>query len=1041
MEDEVFRMTAVANNSYKWDIPPHWNGALITGATNTSVKMSPHPGAMIALYPSPEVALRVNEFATAMTAIEPTFTPAHAADLHVTLVYLAEDASAIEREKYEALWETLSAAVFSPLVGALNGIGRFTDPDSGAIYLNVDSPALPEFRQKLIDLVKSVGITPVENHGFTPHLTIGYAPVDNTQMVLPTVEVIPVDFQRLVLVWNGERTQFEAARLDPAAAEAARAVVEAQTVEQIADEEAMVTLVDGEGKTIKALTSELLVSYGGAIKAIASTAVSPDGNPIMRVGGYVVHWGSEDDKDLDDQYFAPDTDYYLGYFSTRPALYHHGIDLKVKGMKVGTIDHIHADDVGLWAEAQIELYNDYVRAIHQMVKRGLLKWSSGALPQLVTAAKNGKILTWPIVEGSLTPTPAKPFGTLIVPVKALKALPLPDLTKELIAEESSDVEAAPQLMPERETSPQHELEPEHSIISARFPSSSSSSSTSLETAVNTSLVTDAAPSTINEGEPMTPESLLVILKAMAEKLGIQLDEQQQQAALEAALSAYGQLAETVAPVSAEEAAKMTEEEIAKQEEEAAMKAVRNPAFLQQIAQIVRQSVPVREPAFAPTLKTAVGAAVAALPPGQSQTGAFRGNGNGNGNGRQPHIEVSSKYARLSAEDMSFVARFMKAIKARDQQAWTPAPEFMRELVDKADRAIKTGATYEKETLRGVKAWKANELNYSTLAAGGDEWVPTMWLDRIWELTRIENVVAPQFMEVDMPSNPYELPIESTDPTVSRVAETKDETQMTLAASGSPIPDSKVTTGKVTLNADKLALRVMFSEEVDEDSIIPFAGQLRNQAQRAILDAIDFVDLNADDTASGNINLDGGTPAATDKYNVVFKGIIYTGLVANSGNNKVDMGGVAPTLQYIRAARWKLASRYASRPQDLVIFCDAATYAKLLNLPEFLTMDKIGAQATIVTGMVGQIDGIPVLLTNEMALAAANGKVSSTGTNNTFGRLVYAHKPSFYQGYRRRVTVDLERLSYYDSWVLTATVRPAFVARDATCASILYNIAV
>ena len=60
----------------------------------------------------------------------------------------------------------------------------------------------------------------------------------------------------------------------------------------------------------------------------------------------------------------------------------------------------------------------------------------------------------------------------------------------------------------------------------------------------------------------------------------------------------------------------------------------------------------------------------------------------------------------------------------------------------------------------------------------------------------------------MPSNPFELPIEGTDPTVFFVPESSDEAQLTLG-SGNPIPDSKIGSGKVQLAAKKLALRVGF----------------------------------------------------------------------------------------------------------------------------------------------------------------------------------------------------------------------------------------
>jgi hypothetical protein len=133
--------------------------------------------------------------------------------------------------------------------------------------------------------------------------------------------------------------------------------------------------------------------------------------------------------------------------------------------------------------------------------------------------------------------------------------------------------------------------------------------------------------------------------------------------------------------------------------------------------------------------------------------------------------------------------------------------------------------------------------------------------------------------------------------------------------------------------------------------------------------------------------------------------------------------------------------YAQRPNDIVYLVGGEVFAKLLSLDEFLTMDKIGQQATILNGMIGSIDGSPVLTSAELTLAEADGKKSATPSNNTLGRMAVIHRPTWFVGYRRRVAVDISYLPYYDSYQLTATVRLAFVHQDDDSASVLYNLAV
>src|SRR5215813_4718599 len=42
-----------------------------------------------------------------------------------------------------------------------------------------------------------------------------------------------------------------------------------------------------------------------------------------RVGGYLVVWGSPQQRDLQGEYFTPKTDLGLGWYDQRPVLYHH----------------------------------------------------------------------------------------------------------------------------------------------------------------------------------------------------------------------------------------------------------------------------------------------------------------------------------------------------------------------------------------------------------------------------------------------------------------------------------------------------------------------------------------------------------------------------------------------------------------------------------------------------------------------------------------------------------------------------------------------
>ncbi len=160
-------------------------------------------------------------------------------------------------------------------------------------------------------------------------------------------------------------------------------------------------------------------------RAPASTAVKAlDGRG--RVGGYLVVWGDADRRDLQGEYFTPDTELGLDWYPRRPVLYQHGLDGALGPKMIGQIEALRPDATGVWVEAQLDLRNHWARAVLELVGRAALGWSSGSLPHLVAVEPDGHIRRWPIVEGSLTPTPAEPRLTDAVTVKAaFEALGLP----------------------------------------------------------------------------------------------------------------------------------------------------------------------------------------------------------------------------------------------------------------------------------------------------------------------------------------------------------------------------------------------------------------------------------------------------------------------------------------------------------------------------------------------------------------------------------------------------------------------------------------
>lgn len=389
-----------------------------------------------------------------------------------------------------------------------------------------------------------------------------------------------------------------------------------------------------------------------------------------------------------------------------------------------------------------------------------------------------------------------------------------------------------------------------------------------------------------------------------------------------------------------------------------------------------------------------------------------------GSADSPQISVKTTWERygLDYRDMAY---YYSLKQAQTGGTWHPDKPFLQELADGAMKASgESDVVFQPTTIKSLAAIKANELVHTQNTGFGEEAIPDLWMNEVWRRERMENVVAQLFGTIEMTSNPFNVPLEGVDPEMYAVPETTDIAQLTLTGDN-PTPVTKAGTDKLQLVAAKLALRIAISDEEEEDALYSVLAEQRQKALQVVDRTIDSVMLNADDSTSGNVNLDGGTPSAFDNY--MFGG--GTGLVYQAiSRGLLVQAASVPTLALFRELRFTLDPSVSIYPSDLAFIVDPYVYAKLLDIPEFLTVDKMGPNATVVTGVVGSIDGVPVRVTNELKQAAANGKVSSTAGNNTKGRAICVYTPAHKFGYRRRIRMKQFSLPGTDAEHLSASVR-------------------
>ena len=113
-------------------------------------------------------------------------------------------------------------------------------------------------------------------------------------------------------------------------------------------------------------------------------------------------------------------------------------------------------------------------------------------------------------------------------------------------------------------------------------------------------------------------------------------------------------------------------------------------------------------------------------------------------------------------------------------------------------------------------------------------------------------------------------------------------------------------------------------------------------------------------------------------------------------------------------------RYGVRPSELAWIMDVNTFIRAQSVDAFRTMDKLGPNATLLSGMLGAVEGIPVIVSEQMRLADSDGKVTDGGNTTDTGRLLLVNRNQWAQGFRRNLRVDVDRDTQKRQTVVTVS---------------------
>lgn len=266
---------------------------------------------------------------------------------------------------------------------------------------------------------------------------------------------------------------------------------------------------------------------------------------------------------------------------------------------------------------------------------------------------------------------------------------------------------------------------------------------------------------------------------------------------------------------------------------------------------------------------------------------------------------------------------------------------------------------------------------------------------IYEEMEQQLVIAPMFDRIQVDAKTFRVPVANED-TDDYVAQFASGTYATGIGDVTNVPTSNQhAISSVDFTPHKFMVTTHLAKDEEEDTILPLIDFLRRAATRRLSRSIDKAILRGTGALTGFT----ANPAGTSTYASVVKGIItMANQVATDGLTvRTADATTKASAANIASARAKMGKYGLQLGDHLVYLTTIEGYNELVTTSDFRTVDKFGPNATYLTGSVGAVYGIPVVITEFLDNVGSN--------SNSIGALVY--KPGFMIAERRGIEIESE----------------------------------
>lgn len=303
------------------------------------------------------------------------------------------------------------------------------------------------------------------------------------------------------------------------------------------------------------------------------------------------------------------------------------------------------------------------------------------------------------------------------------------------------------------------------------------------------------------------------------------------------------------------------------------------------------------------------------------------------------------------------------------------------------------------TKSGGEHWDSSVADYN-------EW-ETEWSTTVQNEMREDLVIEPLFTSLPMSTPTMKMPInpEAGDATwIEEGAYRSDTAPWLESGDGSDTSTGVAQNHQLeeqVLTARKLATREYIGYEEEEDSIIALAPIITDAVARRMARSTDLALLR-------------GAGSTTGTYDPILglEGRAITDVTVPGGTSwEVNSGWSEDLIVNMR----RELGIYGLDPSQLVLLASHDLYYALMKLPNFKTVDVLADRATIITGQVGSLFGVRVVVSQNFANTNAIGE--------TLG--IMCRPSNFVIGNLRGIMTEADRDIVNQKRVLVSSRRFAF----------------